>query len=410
MNKKMFSFIVGILFFSGINESLSAYHVIAEPLPLELQAWSQGNRHFTGTFYSEANHKNGNLVFSPLSLQMAIGMAAELALGETQQEMLSAASLPDNDRQRSEGALQILSQVSMNGEETNHRIALANSAWLSSRIEMTGTFTDVLFPFYQAEHHLADFQLFPAKMTHAINAWVSEKTWGKIQNLLPQGSITELTSLVIVNTLYMKAPWEHPFDSKLTFEAPFFGADTQSVSYMRRVGYLCILDESLCIVLEIPFENSAAGKLALYIVMPHNGYSLEDIAECMTPLCMEHWLRDAEFKHVDLRLPKFKVSSTVNARRILQGLGMEKAFVPAAAEFDLHDPNGNVYVSDIFHQAVFEIDEEGGTGAAATGVVMTTKSFQQSRVIEINQPFLFFVAEKRTGVIHFAGHVINPEG
>ena len=89
-------------------------------------------------------------------------------------------------------------------------------------------------------------------------------------------------------------------------------------------------------------------------------------------------------------------------------MGMERPFSPYEAEFDLSDINRHVVITDIVHQAVFEVDELGGTGSAATGVVIGPTSWQERKEVVINRPFLVFVADKTNGLILFAGRVIQP--
>lgn len=413
MNRIILCVLASALSFSTFSSNLSAYQIADETLPTSgLIRWSQGNNYMTSNFFLKATKGKDNFVFSPLSMQIALGMTSELALGETQLEMEQAAALPENAIEKREGAYKMihsLQSVHENDEKDTTLLCLANSAWLSSRIAPPAALEAILLPYYQAELHLADFHLYPSQICTRINQWISDKTRGNIPDLLPQGSITDRTSLVLVNTLYMRAPWECPFDPKMTFKAPFFNPDSPvTASYMRQTGRFCLLDNGSYIVVEIPFKESSNGQLALYIVLPSEDHSLEEIEELVTPIRLEHWMRDAQYTHLDLRLPKFKLDSATNAKEILRKMGMVRAFSPSDAEFDLSDPNGHVYISDIFHQAVFEIDELGGVGSAATGIVIGTTSIVQNRIVEINRPFFLFVADKYTHTVLFAGRLQKP--
>ena len=55
----------------------------------------------------------------------------------------------------------------------------------------------------------------------AINGWVAEQTRDRIPELIPEGVLDELTRLVLTNVIYLKAPWQRPFDGGATAPAPF---------------------------------------------------------------------------------------------------------------------------------------------------------------------------------------------
>lgn len=44
---------------------------------------------------------------------------------------------------------------------------------------------------------------------------------GKIQNLLPAGSVDSLTRLVLINALYFKGNWATKFEAEATRQRPF---------------------------------------------------------------------------------------------------------------------------------------------------------------------------------------------
>ena len=49
-----------------------------------------------------------------------------------------------------------------------------------------------------------DFKNHPEKSTEFINAWVSENTNGKVNDLIPEGVINQNTALIIANAVALK--------------------------------------------------------------------------------------------------------------------------------------------------------------------------------------------------------------
>lgn len=396
--------------FSSSPDEVAPLHENALPV----LAWSQGEKHFTTSFYPFAKQSNQNLVFSPLSIQLGLAMAAELAYGKTQEEILQIGVLPEEEKSRRQGAQAFMSRINdvaaANGESV--KFFLANSTWISTEIAVPPSLNGILLPYYHAEIHHANFLHDPAGMCTIINAWVADKTSNQIKNLLPENSLNPQTALVLVNTLYMRAPWARPFDPKLTYEAPFYAPENSlnTVPFMRQVGRFGMLDETTYQVIELCFKSTSDShdSLSLFVVLPKEGYSIEDVEAKMTTRRLEHWLSDTQTRQLDLSLPKFKLSAALNAKEILKAMGMERPFSPHEAEFDLGDLNRRVAITDIVHQAVFEVDEQGGTGSAATGIVIGPTCWQERKEVVINRPFLVFVADKTNGLILFAGRVMKP--
>jgi serpin B len=374
-------------------------------------AWSQGNKHFTTTFYPHAAESSKNIVFSPVSLQLGLAMTAELAVGKTQQEIIETAVLPEEATTRQLGVERILARLNSHSanEGESIQLSLTNGAWLSSKVSFHPSIKQLLSQYYQAELYPANFHLFPEETRQEINGWVEEKTQHYIQNLLPEGSIDQLTQMVVINTLYMRAPWAKPFNPEMTYEAPFYGTDQSFVPYMHEIGIFGLLKETYETIIELPFQRSSSHSVSLFIVLPHSKSALAEVEKNLTTRRLDHWITNTKPTYVDLSLPKFKIASHFNAKELLKKMGLQRPF-SLEATFHLGERDDHVMITDIVHQAVFEVDEQGGSGSAATGIVIGIKSCQKiPQVVNVNRPFLVFVADKTSGVVLFAGRVIHPK-
>ena len=74
---------------------------------------------------------------------------------------------------------------------------------------------------YQEGVRQFDFRHAPEAARNTINNWVEDQTKHKIKDLLPPGSVTTDTRLVLSNAIYFKGLWESPFKKEVTKEAPF---------------------------------------------------------------------------------------------------------------------------------------------------------------------------------------------
>jgi serpin B len=56
-----------------------------------------------------------------------------------------------------------------------------------------------------------DMVLKAVEVTNEVNLWVEKETNGLIKEILPQGSVDNLTRLIFANALYFKGSWDNPF-------------------------------------------------------------------------------------------------------------------------------------------------------------------------------------------------------
>ncbi|KAK7933877.1 hypothetical protein WMY93_004773 [Mugilogobius chulae] len=67
-----------------------------------------------------------------------------------------------------------------------------------------------------------------------------------------------------------------------------------------------------------------------------------------------------------------------------------------------------IAVSEVVHKAALDVDEEGATAAAATGVTITLLSFRYVPVLKFDRPFMVLILDRATQDILFMGKIINP--
>lgn len=116
---------------------------------------------------------------------------------------------------------------------------------------------------------------------------------------------------------------------------------------------------------------------------------------------------DLEFNEMEVmvQLPKFKLEAEFYLGSTLASMGMPLAF-SSQADFSGMNGKRNLFIDEVIHKAVVEVNEEGTEAAAATAVGMRTTSMPP--MFEVNRPFLFLIREHATGTILFIGRVTNP--
>merc|ERR1712071_87065 len=121
--------------------------------------------------------------------------------------------------------------------------------------------------FYLSEIAEMDFQRSASSATGAINRWVSDKTAGKITNIL--SNLQSDTKLVVANAVYFNGNWADPFSPDLTMNADFRVSNTELLSVptmfqAAEVGYVDS-QELGCTMIAIPYEGEDLG---MFIIVP----------------------------------------------------------------------------------------------------------------------------------------------
>jgi serpin B len=134
--------------------------------------------------------------------------------------------------------------------------------------------------------------------------------------------------------------------------------------------------------------------------------NLADLEKALSPAKLSEWIGKVRQTKIDTWFPKFKMTSEFSLSQQLQALGMKKAF--GDADFSGMDGTKKLYISAVLHKAFVEVNEEGTEAAAATAVVIRTKSARRYPSFRADHPFLFLIRDKATGSILFLGRYAEP--
>jgi serpin B len=364
-------------------------------------------------FYKSGLTSNGNVVFSPASIVLALSMAEVGARGETASQMdavlhSAAGAGGGNGVNSLSQSLAGLSGTFKDpaGQEHQQTLRIANAPFAQRGLQLEGPFLDTLASRYGAGLRLADFQSDPDGARRLINSWVSDQTEQRIPELLAK--LDSSTRLVLVNAIYLKAPWLEPFFESDTKTAPFTRPDGSQVSvptmslglsegrYASGSGWQAV---------ELPYID---GSLAMTIVVPDNLAAFEGGLDAALFARITAGLGA---RTVDLTLPRFKVETKSDLSPALAGMGMPLAFDASRADFSGITTQEQLYIESVVHQANIAVDEKGTEATAATAVVMAVASAPapiQPVTLHVDRPFLFAVRDTRTGAILFLGRVVDP--
>jgi serpin B len=169
-----------------------------------------------------------NLVCSPYSVAAALAMTANGARDKTATEMLAVlGGLTVDDLDAGLAALSATfasragAKTKSDGNKADIALDIANSLWGQRGTTWEQPFLDALAKWFGAGMNLVDYVAATEAARARINGWTAAATHNKINDLLPEGALDPSTRLVLVNAVYLKAPWEEPFAASATQKAPF---------------------------------------------------------------------------------------------------------------------------------------------------------------------------------------------
>lgn len=345
----------------------------------------------------------GNILLSPLSASLALGMLNNGAVGATQQEIQEVLGYGDITRDELNAYYHKLVSALKN-LDPKVTVGIANSIWIKYGFGYKLDFTETNANYYDAVLDIVDFTA--PKTASIINEWCSDKTVGKIPEIVKANEI-EAVQMLLLNALYFKGTWTTAFDPKNTCEEPFYNQDSKatSVKTMRNselsARYIAVAGK-YCIA-ELPYGNEAFN---MTIVLPEEGVSLDAAMASLTADGL-HTQLNTYIGHsiIDVKLPRFEVNYECTLNDCLRAMGMRQMFTDAA-DFSGITTDEPLCVGFVKQKTWCLTDEEGTEAAAVTAIGMVTTAMPTAPIqFYVNRPFLFFITEKSTEAILFAGKI-----
>ncbi|XP_048258256.1 leukocyte elastase inhibitor-like isoform X7 [Haliotis rufescens] len=349
-----------------------------------------------------------NLFLSPYSILSVMSMAYMGARGTTATQMMQVLKLTEISETVHIAFQEYLSV--MTGKAKGCELATANKLFVRKDKQLCPEFSKKAAQYFGAETDSCDFMGNPESECAKINTWVAKQTHNKIQGVISPLSLTEDTSMILVNAIYFKGKWTNVFDKVSTRKASFTVSSSKKVSVdmmntIDTFGYSEIKDLD-CTALELPYVGD---KLSMVILLPRESSGLTSLEQNLKPHHLQFQFTSLE--EVNVSMPRFKMESSFELADVLSSLGLTTAFDPLEANFSGIDPSGLLTVSKVVHKTFVEVNEEGTEAAACTMMDCVDGFMIQKEIIfKADHPFLFFIRDRQSGMILFLGRIVNPEG
>ena len=345
---------------------------------------------------------HNNVVFSPLSIFCAVAMLRAGAAGPTRAAIDTTLDTQGLADEQFDAAIVAMTK-SLASHDPEIVLSIANALWADRSFTFR---TDFLL---HAENifgaHAATLDLPNAVPT--INAWVSQHTNGEIDDLLSLDSLQGALA-VLTNAVYFKGNWTEQFDRDLTQTSEFNLADGSqcTVSMMNLTEWLPYRETATTKTIALPYGK---GDFSLYVVLPKNGTTLDDVLIRLTPATLVENFTYLPTHQVQLSLPRFELSPEPrDIAEILVAGGMAPVFTDDADFFAMS--NEPLKVGRILHKTVLKVDEEGTTAAATADEMLAGITQPPTMLMNVNRPFLCAIRNNSMRQVLFLAAVYNPNG
>ena len=354
-----------------------------------------------------------NYMFSPISIKMALALAANGASGETQTEILNALGITNLDE------FNALSKdlITRYSQADILNLNIASSIWIN-KDETSQNFSSS-FKKLATEYYNADVKSVKASnAVKEVNAWVSEKTNDKIPEIINEADFWAM----LVNAIYFKGAWLDEFNVNGTKPDQFNNADGTkiTVDFMNMQKWFPYAETNSVQMIKLPYQNrvdkiSDGGEylgsdkyddldVSMYLIMAENDINVEQELSAA--------INDEMFKstYIKMSMPKFKIEYSTSLNDIFMNMGITTAFDTQNADFTKMFDKGNMWFTNTIHKTFINVDEKGTEAAAVTTIGMAGSALPPEPIeLKFNKPFYFVIRDNTSGETLFMGRFAYAE-
>ncbi|XP_067452079.1 antithrombin-III [Thunnus thynnus] len=379
---------------------------------------SKANSRFALSLYKQlalSKTPEANIFMSPISISTAFAMTKLGACHQTLQQIMKVFEFDTIKEKTSDQVHFFFAKLNCRlyrkKDETTELIS-ANRLFGEKSLVFNETYQNISEMVYGAKLLPLNFKENPEEARVTINNWISNKTENRIQDTLPVGVLDSTTVLVLVNTIYFKGQWKHKFDKESVFTTDFHVSAARSCSvnmmYQETLFKYKHFPEDKVQLLEMPYRGD---DITMVIILPSSDTTIRQVEESLDLKKLTGWLDQMKMTTVSVHVPRFQIEDSFSLKDKLQSMGLTDLFSPQTASLPgmLEDDSNGLFISDAFHKAFLQVNEDGSEAAAATTVVALGRSINMNREVFLaNRPFLLLIRESTINTLLFIGRVADP--
>ena len=219
----------------------------------------------------EDNKKDANFTVSPISVFMALSLAAQCAGGDTRGEILSALGTSYDELTSNISTL----YCSLVTESKSTVLNLTNSIWVNEGTPVKQECINTLSDTFYSYSYAADFLHDNKNANLALRKFVKDQTRGLIDH---EFELSEETLFVLMNALYLKAIWNnYGRDLPMTDNAYTFTAKDGTTTSKKLVQGYYFGGRAYEAEEYSAFYTQTSNGYKLKFLLPKDGHGVDEV-------------------------------------------------------------------------------------------------------------------------------------
>lgn len=353
------------------------------------------------------------MVFSPFSIATLLNLLLLASTGNTYEQIRYVLRYPYEIEdllihQLSAVQLIELQHILQTDHTDSATVRVATRIFSDLGFKLESQFRRRAAQFYMTSVEQLSFVENPVLATLRINDWISSATARHITQLV-RNPLSRNTRMLAANAVFFNGTWKNEFNvadtKQLTFRLNRQKTKKAATMFRQMTVPFAEFDEGEFRAVLLPYRGDRFGMLVLLPDQSGEDHVIK-LEQHLTPQRLSNVIAQLRPTDINVWLPKFRFEQSISLRETLQQMGATDVFQESRASLDALSSDKGIFLNEVLHQAVVEVDERGTEAAAVTATVVNRDRF--GRGFRANRPFLFIIRDSYTGVPLFWGRLIDP--
>ncbi|KAF5298602.1 hypothetical protein FQR65_LT09697 [Abscondita terminalis] len=350
----------------------------------------KSSEQFSSQIYQEVVKKvvvknsQQNFIVSPASAQLTLSLLSLGAKGRTAFELDNVLALPVDPIE-----IKTLAQKTANyfKKSESFQFLSENQIFTDQSVSIKKSFQKDTKDIYQSDVQSLSFSN-KRRSARIINDWVEQRTGNIAENIINEQNFGQDTKIVVVNAVQFKPRWQTPFyviGPKIFTTGngrSFYSSHIQASDFFNYY-YNEELDAQF---VEIPFD---ANDVVLTIVVPQNVSGLCNLEKSIEIVLSE---QPYHRRYTYVRIPKFRIETTVNFATLLPLLGARTPFSQSANFGKI--TGQKICLNKVLQKGLIQVCE---TKDGNNKLDLLPSSFTHEVIAD--RPFIYYLRHKELGIL-----------
>ncbi|XP_026500065.2 serine protease inhibitor 2.1-like [Vanessa tameamea] len=353
----------------------------------------------------------GHVVISPFGIWSLMTGVALGATGNSRAQLSRTFLLPSNQNAIING-YQNLTRTVLETKTPGVQLTTKNFVFIDKGFHVFDAFKRTLTSDFAAKIIELDFK--DSTTAARIANTAIEDSGATVSNVLRSDDFGT-ARMILTNVISFKGLWSSPFNVSETNVEPFYDENKKQIGQVKMMYQRATLPYSNIQALNATVMQLTYGgdnKYSMLVILPYPKIKVTEVYKKFTMITLKDILERLEndtkeygLDEVDLKLPRFKISTNVVLNKPLNSMGVFDIFSPKLASFEKITKE-EIFISAIVHKADIEVTESGTVASAASSAYIVDRI--STPAFEANRPFIYFVMEKETTTVIFSGIYSKP--